>query len=456
MTSEVIVMNSLGVALAADSAATVTSGRGRKVFNSADKLFMLSQKHPVGVMIYENAFLAGVPWEAILKVFRRRLGAREFPRLEDYTQELIRFLNEDRVLSSSEAQDFYYQRAVEKLFASLAKKQRASLKAAYARGDDPDEASVAQELIFAERDKWLNGPDTECFDPKTGANLAARFSGQINDLSAKFFGGPPPLHRESVLALAELSRLIVSKARIQVETMTGVVIAGFGCDEYFPTAQIVEVGEVFDNRLKYRIKATKRITHENSSEVVAFAQSEMVNTFLHGINPTSNVLIVEQLTDFIIGLQQEMIEAITDLAPERQKHWIEAFRPGTIDDVSKLLQGLESDRQDRHLKPIKEAIASMPKDELASAAARLVGLNSFQKRMSLTDETVGGPIDVAVISKGDGFIWIDRKHYFRPELNRHFFDSHRATAITGEGNVDHERSTQITTGASESQRKDRG
>ena len=41
--------------------------------------------------------------------------------------------------------------------------------------------------------------------------------------------------------------------------------------------------------------------------------------------------------------------------------------------------------------------------------------------MSLDSETVGGPVDVAVISKGDGFIWIDRKHYFRKDLNHHFF-----------------------------------
>ena len=31
------------------------------------------------------------------------------------------------------------------------------------------------------------------------------------------------------------------------------------------------------------------------------------------------------------------------------------------------------------------------------------------------------PIDVAVISKGDGFIWIKRKHYFNPALNHQFF-----------------------------------
>ena len=32
-------------------------------------------------------------------------------------------------------------------------------------------------------------------------------------------------------------------------------------------------------------------------------------------------------------------------------------------------------------------------------------------------ESVSGPIDVAVISKGDGFVWIKRKQYFDPQLN---------------------------------------
>lgn len=38
--------------------------------------------------------------------------------------------------------------------------------------------------------------------------------------------------------------------------------------------------------------------------------------------------------------------------------------------------------------------------------------------------TVGGPIDVAIISKGDGFIWIKRKHYFKKELNPQFFEGY--------------------------------
>ena len=59
----------------------------------------------------------------------------------------------------------------------------------------------------------------------------------------------------------------------------------------------------------------------------------------------------------------------------------------------------------------------MPKPELASMAESLVGLTSIKRKVSRGMETVGGPIDVAVISREDGFVWVNRKHYFPPELN---------------------------------------
>ena len=69
----------------------------------------------------------------------------------------------------------------------------------------------------------------------------------------------------------------------------------------------------------------------------------------------------------------------------------------------------------------RSAVEALTISELAQVASTLVDLSSFEQQMSLDSETVGGPVDVAVISKGDGFIWINRKHYFRKELNDHFF-----------------------------------
>lgn len=68
-------------------------------------------------------------------------------------------------------------------------------------------------------------------------------------------------------------------------------------------------------------------------------------------------------------------------------------------------------------------------------AEALVNLTSFKRRVTPETETVGGPVDVAVISKGDGLVWVKRKHYFAPEFNPRYFERNQAirnrTAIGG-------------------------
>jgi hypothetical protein len=78
----------------------------------------------------------------------------------------------------------------------------------------------------------------------------------------------------------------------------------------------------------------------------------------------------------------------------------------------------------KFINPVLDSVEALPLDELASMAKALVNLTSFKRRVTMDPESVGGPIDVAVITKGDGFIWIERKHYFKPELNHQFFKNY--------------------------------
>lgn len=73
----------------------------------------------------------------------------------------------------------------------------------------------------------------------------------------------------------------------------------------------------------------------------------------------------------------------------------------------------------------------MPKPELARMAEALVDLTSIKRRVSSGYETVGGPIDVAVISKAEGLVWVKRKHYFPAELNERFFERRRHQSKEG-------------------------
>ena len=49
---------------------------------------------------------------------------------------------------------------------------------------------------------------------------------------------------------------------------------------------------------------------------------------------------------------------------------------------------------------------------------------SFSKLVIVILETVGGSVDVAAISKGEGFIWVARKNYFDHEKNKHYWNNY--------------------------------
>ena len=88
---------------------------------------------------------------------------------------------------------------------------------------------------------------------------------------------------------------------------------------------------------------------------------------------------------------------------------------GTIAEV--LMEDMSKFGQARFTDEIVQVIEGLPKEELAELAETLVNLTSRSRRVSLGEESVGGPTDVALITKGDGFVWIKRKHYFPRELN---------------------------------------
>lgn len=437
MTSEVVVMNSLAVALAADSAATVTAGSDNKIYNAADKLFMLSKHHPIGVMVYSNSALLGVPWETILKMFRRVLGTTEYPRLVDYGDRLIQFLGDSRNLFPEAVEDRFYLRLVGMFFEQIAENIRDQLFTEFLENDKEQTADekleFAKKLIFEARDKWLKLPNVSCFEVQIGDAMATRHSDKINKLMMKAFEDLPP-DIDMTVALRDLAIMLVGKDEILREALSGVVLAGFGRDEHFPVMQSFELGEIYQGKLKYRPGKVVAIDGDGTpSIIVPFAHAEMVNTFLYGVKPDLERRWMISVVALISKLPETVIDLVTDLSAEQRDQWKSKMAPVSGEIARDFFDKLTQYRKQEHLNPIYQAIANMSKGELAHAAASLVNLNSFQKRMSMDAETVGGPIDVAVITKGDGFIWTDRKHYFKPELNQHFFRNYYANAkATGE------------------------
>ena len=125
----------------------------------------------------------------------------------------------------------------------------------------------------------------------------------------------------------------------------------------------------------------------------------------HAALPT----LVEAVADHL-GLDDDAKTAVSDNLAAKCEEMVGEFADA--------LGGMQ---QEVYISPIIRVVGMMPKDELAAMAESLVNLTSFKRKVTEDAETVGGPIDVAVISKGDGLIWIKRKHYFSRELNQQFF-----------------------------------
>lgn len=83
---------------------------------------------------------------------------------------------------------------------------------------------------------------------------------------------------------------------------------------------------------------------------------------------------------------------------------------------------------------VLSAIEFLDKTEMVVLAENIVGVTALKQKVSLDVETVGGPIDVAFISKRGGFIWIKRKYYFNAELNPFFFRKYLTEPMRRVGN----------------------
>ena len=91
MTAEIAILNRSAIAFAADSAVTI--GRDR-VWKNTNKLFHLSAAADVGVMIFGSGDFCGVPWDVLIKEYRRKIENATLPTLEAYKDSFIEFLDE--------------------------------------------------------------------------------------------------------------------------------------------------------------------------------------------------------------------------------------------------------------------------------------------------------------------------------------------------------------------------
>lgn len=427
MTAEVAVLNSQGVALAADSAVTLGDG---KIYNSVEKLFRLSEVDPVAFMIYGNGSCCGTPWELVVKQFRELNSKVSFNTVKDYADNFINYIKNQTNLITKENRDHGIESILDDLYRSIFKKLHENIQRALEAVPSHDRVIGTDEtLAFISSILDSEAQILEQQEYRLDFNAEVERS-LFDDYSIReTLLNPARRNLSHIYQYVEdkclrLSILYLTRVG-SIPSSAGLVFSGYGKEEFAPTVYTLKlVGLLGDYAIAEREQQLSHTSRMGASIIIPFAQADVVHSFISGFTPG--------LESDIYGWMGEAFNFITSSFVENIDSSLINKDNGDKESIYNQLHALATqahyqfqvrfvEKIDAIRNPMVQMLAHLPKEEMAALAESLVQITALRRKMSNTLETVGGPVDVALVTKSDGFVWIKRKHYFERDLNYHFF-----------------------------------
>lgn len=391
MTAIVGILNKRAACIAADSAVTV--GNGYKIHNSANKIYSLGEKHHVGVMIYGNSSFIKTPWEIIIQMYKRHIKDSVKETLDFYAQDFITFLYQKHFFIDEQNIISYLQNFIRynihELINENAKATNSSLFETYKKYKSLFVSTEKCEELYS-----LSFSDFKVLTHQT-----------INDIKDEIIvQGETDFKYSNLL---EETYYEIIKAKDNVFSSSGIVFVGYGETDIYPKLMAYKISFPIKHKLRYFCDSHITIDNNgNDASIAPFAQTDVIETIISGI---SNTLLHKFLSFSQDALNQMYLDITNELAIKYDNI------PYAIDKLDKqkyldeLSDKLKSDINSEQVVPLLYSIGVLEKSELAEVAESLIALTSVKRKITFYTESVGGPIDVAIISKHDGFQWIRRK-----------------------------------------------
>lgn len=418
MTAIVGILNKQAVAVAADSAVTV--GGGVKIYNTANKIFNLAKGCPVGIAIYGNAALNGcVPWEVVIKMYRKHIGSHKFPLLSDYANDFFDYVKaySQKYISTDDALNVLKGNIIQFWCEDFTRGLR--------EGEQYD-APIAKQAFPILKTK-LSALSSQLkkhkvLDAYKGIKIedfAKAVVDVLNLIKRHITKNGGKWDEYETIIVEMLYRMFTTDAMIN-PNVSGVSVFGYGEEEIYPSLQEFLVYNIVLDVQRIDKKSDIIINESNGASIRPMAQRDVIETFIEGVSNRIKNTFIESTSSAI----KATVSGISSLIRTK-----DAALADSIDaiDYSGIVQSYNKQINDiihrDQVSPLIQTIVSMGKEDIADLAENLIYMTSMKRHVSPFAETVGGPIDVAIISKGDGFIWAKRKHYFSADLNRDFFDN---------------------------------
>ncbi len=395
MTAEIAIMNMNGIALATDSAATKSGG------HSTDKLFELSSHHPVGIMVSGKNDYLRAPWETFIKIYRHQLKDKHFDTLEQYVADFLSFIDNSNYADlpgdEAEAQFAFdsLSNEVKILASELSQVKRES--SALIENEftvtyfEHGEAFIAEKLKVLEKE-YIN----EFTDSDFGI-MTKKFDEHIDQMIDNQMD-------ESLLNESwrgKIKTIVCSNVLKNFTNYSGLVFAGFGENELFPSVITVMIEGKINGKLKYAASSelSKSVDAENPVYIIPFSKENQASALMTGIDDHMEDFSLTRLETMFGTMEDRLIDKFK--AEFKEDVDLEAVEDVIHNELVEVYQSYNQDvfefKQSEYIQPLTNEVKMLSKKEMAKMA------ESFSH---LTSNFVSVTNNVAVITKGDGFEWI--------------------------------------------------
>lgn len=405
MSVGVCIINRNGIALAADSAGTITNNENKMFYNSMNKVFNLSKKNMLGAITYGKTLIHNTPIEIILKKFRDYIDEENLP--VDDVFNVINLL-ENYLCNNADYFKFTSSETIvcKNFISELVKKWGVKINESI-NGIQADQIEQNIKNVILTFTKVVKEAENITkYD--VSSYIKSKYEKDAIDCIKRTC--PKLVEFQSCLDefLDNIYHYFNLSLLAETKDPLGLLVAGYDVKSAFPKYIHVHIYNYIGSKLKYKVfeKFDEAGVH---ASIVPLAQPNVINAFCKGIS--------DDYLDALPGIiQSEIDKVINNLIPEENKNEIlNAFS----NIKSNVTSTLATKARKEVTVPLLNSLSVLQVPEMAFLAENLVNLTSLKRQFSIdgNQQTVGGPTDVATICQGEGFIWIKRKHYFDKNMN---------------------------------------
>lgn len=389
MTIAFALMNEHGIVLAADQAKKnqfdVQTGRVKK-------LFELSPQQPISFMVYNNYSYYNISFDTIIDLYRNDLQNSYYEFAHFYLQDFLDFL-ENRLSETYDLQnreekciDDFITEKVKQLSAKLNDMQNyflhkhptateAEIDAAYFSHGD---ALLIYELKQLEQETLLEG-----FTKEDELALFEQYEHKINERIEETFPAVKEDWTYSIVAF-----VIQNMLKTLSNHAMGIVVAGYGEKELFPSVHRIEIDGKVNGKLRCKYADSYQVTPDNPAMYFSFMPLNKITQTLNGMSENIEHALYEQLQEKTEQIINDMLQKLF------ANNLDETIFPIINSEVQHLLYDIQHEFEkikiEEYNKPLINFIQHRSIDELVHIARTLLHAELFGNHITaeVTEEDI--------------------------------------------------------------------